>query len=195
MQDKEVKHPSTSGVTELLVAVNAGSPAALDEVFTRVYDELHRLAHHVRRDRAGATLDTTALVHEAYLKLATAMPAMNDRRHFLAVAARAMRQVLVSAARDASAQKRGGDVELVTLSDADAAFARTVRPEELLALDDALERLAKLDARQAAIVECRFFAGLDVEETAEILGISAPTVGRDWRAARAWLGRELRGGM
>jgi len=195
MQDKEVKHPSTSGVTELLVAVNAGSPAALDEVFTRVYDELHRLAHHVRRDRAGATLDTTALVHEAYLKLATAMPAMNDRRHFLAVAARAMRQVLVNAARDANAQKRGGDVELVTLSDADAAFARTVRPEELLALDDALERLAKLDARQAAIVECRFFAGLDVEETAEILGISAPTVGRDWRAARAWLGRELRGGM
>lgn len=183
----------SEAVTRLLAGVNAGAPGALDELFTRVYGELHRLAHHVRRDRAGATLGTTALVHEVYLKLAPNAPSANDARHFFAIAARAMRQVLVSAARDRMADKRGGAAELVTLNEAGADAQLSLRPDELLALDEALERLAAIDPRQASVVEYRFFAGLDVDETAEMLGISSPTVARDWRAARAWLARELEG--
>jgi RNA polymerase sigma factor (TIGR02999 family) len=177
-------------VTALLQAAGNGSSEALDELFRRLYDELHALARTVRRGRAGATLNTTALVHEAYLKL---LPpgglSLQDRTHFLRVAARAMRQVLVDTARSRMAQKRGGDQLRVSLDD--DVHGASISAEEVLGLDDALSRLGRLDERQAQIIEFRIFAGLSVEETAAALNLSVPTVYRDWRAARAWLAREL----
>lgn len=179
-------------VTELLRAASAGDAASFDRAFSRVYDELHRLARQVRVGRASDTLGATALVHEAYLKLLPSLGTdWEGRRHFLRVAARAMRQVLVGAARERMAEKRGGGEFSVTLDE--AAHATPVRADALLALDEALERLAQLDARQARVVELRYFAGLTAEETADVLGISTPTVQRDWRAARAWLGVQLAG--
>lgn len=183
---------TTPSLTALLRAGSDGERGALDAAFGRVYDELHRLAHKVRRGRSGDTLDTTALVHEAYLKLLpSAGMSWQDRRHFFAVAARAMRQVLVGAARERLARKRGGGELAVTFNEGEHAIVG--RAEELIALDDALERLRAMDERQARIVELRFFAGLSVEETAAALALSAPTVARDWRAARAWLARDIAG--
>jgi RNA polymerase sigma factor (TIGR02999 family) len=180
-------------ITTLLRHAGAGDQAALEAVFARVYTQLRELAHWVRRGRAGETLSTTALVHEAYFKLVPgARLDVHDRRHFFAVAARAMRQVLVDAARREMAGKRGGRAPLVTL-DA-AADVAAMRPERLLALDDALARLALLDERQSRVIEYRFFAGLSVEEAAELLGVSTPTVKRDWRVARAWMLSELGAG-
>jgi RNA polymerase sigma-70 factor (ECF subfamily) len=183
---------SAGDVTALLQRARGGDRQAWDEVFDRVYAELRRRAEWVRRGRASDTMSATALVHEAYLKLIpSADLEFRDRAHFLAVAARAMRQVLVGAARQRLAKKRGGDDWIVALNDRDDIPAETARPERLLALDAALERLAALDPRQAAIVEYRFFAGLTVEEAAAVLGLSEPTVKRDWRAARAWIASEL----
>ncbi|MGI9182743.1 MAG: ECF-type sigma factor [Longimicrobiaceae bacterium] len=181
---------AAGALTLLLRSAADGDHQALDAFFARVYEELRRLASQVRRGRAGETLSTTALVHEAYLKLVpSAEIEWESRAHFFAVAARAMRQVLVSAARRRLAEKRGGGDWLVTLGD--SVPSEPVRPERLLALDEALARLAAMDERQARIVEQRFFAGLTVEETAEVLGLSERTVKRDWRAARAWLAAEL----
>ena len=177
-------------VTGLLHAAGEGDRGALDALFARVYDELHAIAHRVRGGGAAQTLNTTALVHEAYLKLVpSSFRDYRDREHFFRVAARAMRQVLLNAARAGRAQKRGGG-PAVTLED--GAHAAAVRPEELIARDEALERLSALDPRAAEIVELRYFAGLSVEETAAVLGVSAPTVKRSWRTARAWLLREIR---
>ena len=164
----------------------------IDELFSLAYTELRRLAARIRRDDHRATMTPTALVNEAWVKLAsggTVVPAC--ALHFKRLAARAMRQVLVEAARRRLASKRGGgEVPLVTFDEA------LVPPEagarELLALDDALEMLAALNARQAAVIECRFFAGLDIAETAAALEISEATVLRDWRAARAYLALQLR---
>jgi RNA polymerase sigma factor (TIGR02999 family) len=182
-----------AGVTQLLQAARSGDARAFDGLFVRVYDELGRLAHQVRQGRAGETLCTTALVHEAYVKLLPSEDmSWESRAHFFAVAARAMRQVLVDAARRRVAEKRGGDAQFVTLGD--EAHAQPTRTEELIALDEGLQRLAALDERRARVVEYRFFAGLTAEETAKVLGVSVPTVERDWRAARAWLTRELAGG-
>lgn len=181
---------TTLSTQALLHAVQAGEPDAFDHLFARVYGELRRLARMVRQGRDGGTLNTTALVHEAYIKLIPSQDlAWEDRVHFLRVAARAMRQVLVQAARHRSRQKRGGDVLTVAFNE--HLHAPTVQASTLLSLDEALSRLEQLDPRQARIVECRFFAGLTVDETAAALHISAPTVKRDWRAARAWLAREL----
>lgn len=179
-----------SSVTQLLHAAAEGQDAAIEQLFSLVYDELRCMARTVRYGRAGQTLNTTVLVHEAYLKL-TPFGGVDwkDRVHFFRVAARAMRQVLINAAHRRVAQKRGGGQWTVTFDD--ALVAAPVPSEQLIALDEALQRLEALDARQATIVEYRFFAGMTVEETAEALGISAPTVKRDWRAARAWLAREL----
>ena len=181
-------------VSALLRAASSGDDRAFDRAFSRVYDELHRLARLVRGGRASDTLGATALVHEAYLKLLpSAGNEWEGRRHFLRVAARAMRQVLVGAARERLAAKRGGGEEFsVTLDE--AAHAAPMRAEELLALDEALVELGTLDERQARVVELRWFAGLTAEETADVLGISEPTVHRDWRAARAWLSVRLRDG-
>jgi RNA polymerase sigma factor (TIGR02999 family) len=185
--------PPAGAVTVLLQRAAAGDADAVDRVFALTYGELQRLAHLVRRTTPGApasTLSSTALVHEAYLKLVPAADReWRGRAHFFALAARAMRQVLVGAARARLAAKRGGDALPVTLDE--AVVAGPLRPERLLALDEALDHLAALDARQARVVECRYFAGLTAEETAALLEVSVPTVKRDWRSARAWLVAEL----
>ncbi len=164
---------------------------AVDQLFSAAYEELRRLAGAVRRHDPSETLNPTALVNEAYLKMAgSRREAPASQLHFKRVAARAMRQVLVEAARRRQALKRGGDRQFVTF-DAEVAAAPSA-PDQVLALNEALDRLAALDARQAQMVECRFFGGLDVQETADALAVSPATVARDWRAARAWLAVELR---
>jgi len=163
-----------------------GGAAEVDRLYERVYGELKLLARRVRAGRAGETLNTTALVNEAYLKLARGRgAAWKDRAHFFAIAARAMRQVLVDSARRRLAAKRGAGGALVSLDE--AAETGPIRPEALVALDEALNRLAAIDPRRAAVVEQRYFAGLSVEETAQVLGLSVATIERDWRTARAWL--------
>jgi len=155
-----------------------------------VYDELRRLAAaFMRRERPGQTLQPTALVHEAYLRLAHAGTPWHDKRHFVGIAARSMRQILVERARARGAQKRWAGLDRVSMSDS---LAVAADPESMLpALDEALGRLEKIDAEQARIVELRYFAGLSIEETAEALGISPATLKRRWSLARAWLFREL----
>jgi RNA polymerase sigma factor (TIGR02999 family) len=163
---------------------------ALDELFSAAYEELRRLATMVRRDDPAATLSPTALVNEAWLKLAdTPAVARTSPLHFKRIAARAMRQVLVEAARRRNADKRGGGAPVVTFDDAMNAVSTA---DDVLGLDAALDALAQIEPRQAMMVESRFFGGLDVQETAQLLGVSEATVLRDWRAAKAWLKRELR---
>ncbi|MEM0962205.1 MAG: ECF-type sigma factor [Bacteroidota bacterium] len=177
-------------VSDLLEAAAAGDPSAVDRLYPLVYEDLRRRASRQRqRHIAGATLNTTALVHESYLKLAKSPPRAKDRAHFLAIAARAMRQVLVTYAERQTAQKRGGGTPDARLDDVPPLAALSDgQAEDLVALHDALDRLeAAVGERPARVVECRFFAGLSIEETADALGVSEPTVKRDWRAARAWL--------
>jgi len=180
-------------VTQLLARISAGDAAALDQLFPLVYAQLRLAAEHaLRAERPGHTLAPTALVHEAYLKLigGGAIPAA-DRGHFLAIAARAMRQILVDHARRKRARKRGDGAIPV---DIDAALPDRAMPaDELVALDDALERLSGINPRLRSVVELRFFAGLGEEEIAEALGITTRTVQRDWAKARAWLYREVYG--
>ena len=163
---------------------------ALDDLFSAAYEELRRLAASVRRNDPAATLSPTALVNEAWLKLADSPAvAQTSPLHFKRIAARAMRQVLVEAARRRTADKRGGGAAVVTFDDA---IGSMTTADDVLGLDAALEALAKLEPRQALMVESRFFGGLDVAETAQLLDVSEATVLRDWRAAKAWLSRELR---
>ena len=163
---------------------------ALDDLFSATYEELRRLAASVRRYEAGTTLNPTALVNEAWLKLAGSPAlAQTSPLHFKRIAARAMRQVLVEAARRRNADKRGGGAPVVTFDDA---MGTVTTADDVLGLDAALEALALIEPRQALMVESRFFGGLDVAETAQLLGVSEATVLRDWRAAKAWLARELR---
>jgi RNA polymerase sigma factor (TIGR02999 family) len=168
-------------------------PPDVDEVAPLVYNELRRLAAaYMRRERPGQTLQATALVHEAYLRLAGAGTPWTDKRHFVGIAARSMRQILVERARARGAQKRWAGLDRVTMTDALAVAADA---EGMLpALDDALTRLEQIDAEQARIVELRYFAGLSIEETADALGLSPATLKRRWAMARAWLFRELSGG-
>jgi len=165
-------------------------PRELDDLFSRAYEELRRLASAVRRGDRSATLNPTALVHEAWLKLArTPGLAPTSELHFKRIAARAMRRVLIGAARARLATKRGSGDALVTFNDElDAAPGA---PDDVVALDGALDRLAAIHPRQAAMIEARFFGGLDVRETAELLDVSEATILRDWRAAKAWLALEL----
>lgn len=164
----------------------------LDELFSHAYEELRRLASSVRRHDPSATLSPTALVNEAWIKLARSPDlAAESRLHFKRIAARAMRQLLVEAARRRNANKRGGE-EAVYVTFDEALTQRPASGKELIALDEALEELARANPRQAVMVESRFFGGLDLAETAALLGVSEATVLRDWRAARAWLGRALR---
>jgi RNA polymerase sigma-70 factor, ECF subfamily len=178
-------------VSQLLRAWSDGDRTALDKLVPLVYDELRRMARrHMDRQQAGHTLQTTALIHEAYLKLIDQKEAhWRNRAHFFGVAAKAMRSILVDYARASHAAKRGGGAVLVSLDE--AAVASDERAAELVALDDALAGLAAIDRRKCQVVELRYFGGLSVEETAEVLQVSVETVARDWRLARTWLLREL----
>jgi RNA polymerase sigma factor (TIGR02999 family) len=173
--------------TQLLRDSRHGNRDAFDQLFSRVYDELRQIARQrLLRHRPGDTLSTTALVHEAYLKLVDQTNAgANDRAHFLALASRAMRFVLVDHARAQRAQKRGGGVVAVPLDAVQVAADEP--PADLLALDDALERLSRFSERQSQLVEYRFFGGLSYEEIAEVTGLSVRTVKREWARARTWL--------
>lgn len=186
--------PAPPTVTELLNAYAGGDRSVLDELVPAVYEDLRAMAHrHLHRERDGHTLNTTALVHEAYLKLADVdRLTWRDRAHFYAVCGQAMRRILVNWARDRSRLKRGGDTPHVPLTD--VVVAARDRPDDLLAADEALTRLAGLNPRQARVVECRVFGGMSVEDTAATLAISPATVKRDWTAARAWLNREMAAG-
>ena len=191
--------PAEPSTTHLLHVARGGDRAALDALLPRVYDELRTLAHaRLRRHRAGETLNTTALVHEAYLKLtANETPSFEDRTHFFALAARAMRFVLVSYARERTAQKRGGGVPDLPLDEqiAVAANAADAEAANLLTLDATLEQLAAVSERLAEVVELRFFGGMQYAEIAEATGRSEATVKRDWRRARAWLYHAMHGGV
>ena len=178
-------------VTELLRRFQGGDRQALDQVYPLVYDELRLAARRaLSRERDGLTLQATELVDEAFLKLVgTDNVEWQGRAHFIAIAARAIRQILVDHARRVRAEKRGGGVDHVTLGDADAAV--TVPSEELIALDEALGRLSELDPRLRTVVEYRFFGGLSEREIAGVLDVSERTVQRDWIKARAWLHKEI----
>jgi len=181
-------------VTGLLLEWRGGNAGALDQLIPLLHAELHRIAdRYTRRERADHTLQATALINEAYLRLIDAKRVnWRDRAHFLAIAARLMRQVLVDYARSRGYQKRGGGAVRVTLVEEIAAVNE---PDlELVALDDALQALAKFDERKGRVVELRSFGGLSVEETAAVLDVSPDTVMRDWKLAKAWLLRELGGG-
>jgi RNA polymerase sigma-70 factor (ECF subfamily) len=186
--------PHSRDVTELLQAWGRGDRMALDELLPRVYDELRRQAdRYMRSQPAGHTLATTGLVHEAYLRLVDHSGGVEwqSRAHFFGVAAKAMRSVLVDHARARHAAKRGGAAQQLTLGSA-GEIADRESAVDVMALDEALRRLAEMDPRKSQLVELRYFGGLSIEETAEVLGVSPATVRRDWSVARAWLRRELK---
>lgn len=187
---------SPGQVTLLLGKLKQGSKEAKAELIPLVYRELRRIAgYYMRDERAGHTLQPTALVNEAYLRLVgQTRVEWKNRAHFLGVAAQLMRRILVDHARERVAGKRGGRQIRIELDDFDVGNVSDQRPEEVLAVDKALSRLAAFDPQQARIVEMRYFGGLTVEETAEALGVSPRTVKREWAMTRAWLGAELAGG-
>ena len=182
---------SSNQVTELLGRWRGGDREALDSLIPLVYNELRQIArHYLRSERPGHTLQSTALVHEAYVRMISQdLPQWQNRAHFFAVAAQLMRQILVDHARASRADKRGGGAPTIALEDAGDRFPQI--DVDVIALDDALKALSAMDAQQGKIVELKFFGGLSIEDTAEVLGVSAATVKRDWVTARAWLHREL----
>ena len=184
--------PSPQEITRWLVAWNHGDQAALEKLMPLVYSELHRIAkRYMERENPGHTLQTTAVIHEAYLRLAD-QPQANwqNRAHFFGVAARVMRHILVDYARARNRMKQGGDVHHVSLEE--AAVVSLEPAAELVALDDALTALAETDARKSQVVELKYFGGLSIEEVAEVLKVSPGTVMRDWSMAKAWLYRALK---
>jgi RNA polymerase sigma factor (TIGR02999 family) len=192
MDDQPASPPARERISQLLEAWAGQDPAARDALLPIVYDELHRLAHrYMRHERPGHTLQTTALVNEAYLRLVDVdRMQWRDRAHFFAIAATMMRRILVDHARAHARDKRGGGVVMTSLDEDAVAPSREV---DVIALDDALDRLGRVDQRQARLVELRYFAGLTIEEAAEALGVSGGTLKRDWAIAKAWLYRELHG--
>ena len=183
-----VSDTKSNQVTELLRRWSAGDHAALDALMPLVYEELRRVAHnHLRRERMDHTLQSTAVVHEAYLRLAGGAGQFENRQHFFAVAAQLMRQILVDYARKHRSLKRDGGVKLAF----DEVLKIPDKDVDVIDLDDALRQLSRMDARQGRIVELRFFGGLSIDETAEVLSISSATVERSWASARAWLYRQM----
>jgi RNA polymerase sigma factor (TIGR02999 family) len=180
-------------ITELLASYGRGNKESLDQLMPIVYDELRRqAARYLRREQAGHTLQTTALIHEAYVRLVDQRNMQwQNRAHFFGIAAQMMRRILVDHARSKKRVKRGGSEIRVSFEDANVAAKG--QDLDVVALDEALERLAQIDEQQSRVVELRFFSGLSVEETAEVMGISKSTVKRDWSMAKAWLHRELSG--
>jgi RNA polymerase sigma factor (TIGR02999 family) len=183
--------PAPKEVTQLLIAWSNGEEEALEKLVPLIYDELRRIARrYMKREPAGHTLQTTALVNEAYLRLIEQKGMKwQNRAHFFAISAQLMRRILVSMARARYANKRGGEARQVSLDE--ALVISEERAAELVALDDAMNELAALDPRRSRVVELRYFGGLSVEETAEVLNISPETVMRDWKRAKAWLYTEL----
>ena len=182
--------PSSNNVTQLLHAWANGAEAARDELMPLVYDTLRRIARRrLREEREGHSLQPTALVNEAYLKLVAQEVSWQSRAHFFGVAARMMREILIDHARGRQRLKRGGEWQRISLTAADNIAQE--QAVDLLSLDEALQRLAAFDTRKSQVVELRFFGGLTLEETAEVLRLSTPTIEREWRAARAWLQTEL----
>ena len=183
--------PAPHEITRLLKDWGDGDQSALDKLMPLVYDELHRLAHHhMRREKPGHMLQTSALVNEAYLRLIDASQVdWQNRAHFFGIAAQLMRRILVDHARKLRYQKRGGDAHQVSLDE--ALVVSEERAADVVALDDALKGLAEIDQRKGQIVELRFFGGLSIEETAEVLKVSPGTVMRDWTLAKAWLRRAV----
>ena len=183
--------PAPQEVTRLLIAWSNGNQAALDELLPLVYQELHRLAHRrLRQERAGHTLQTTALIHEAYLRLIEQKETQwQNRAHFFAIAAQLMRRILVDHARARQSHKRGGGAQQVSLDE--TMEVSNERAADVIALDEALAALAEFDERKSRMVELRFFGGLSIEETAEVLGVSPGTVMRDWTLAKSWLQRRI----
>lgn len=188
-----MEHQPPSEVSLLLQEWRNGDSKALDALLPVVYKELRRLAHvHLQKERPDHTLQSAALVHEAYLRLiGLSVPQWESRAHFFAIAAGLMRQILVDYARRHTAKKRGGSLCKVSLNDATTASRR--KDVDVVALDDALKTLAKIDPRQSRVVELRFFAGLSLQEISDAMEIAPATVQRDWTAARAWLHREISG--
>lgn len=184
-------HASAHEISQLLRSWSEGDETALDALVPLVYDELHRLAHHyMRQEGRDHVLQTTAVIHEAFLRLTRSRPAdLQDRAHFFGICSRLMRQILVDFARGRRSQKR--TAETVKLDSKELRPPAAKQEVDLLALDDALTSLSRMDARKGKIVELRFFGGLSVEETAEVLKVSPETVTRDWRLARAWLLKEM----
>jgi len=189
---RRLMKPEAQRVTQLLLAWAEGDPVALEELMPLVYRELRRIAsYRLRRERPNHTLDSAALVNEAYLRLIDQKKVhWQNRSHFFAIAAQMMRRILVDHARAKTVGKRGGDAMFVSFDEASTSVQRA---SELVQIDEALDRLAAIDPRKSQVVELRFFAGLDVEETAAVLNVSPNTVMRDWRTAKAWLHRELSG--
>jgi RNA polymerase sigma-70 factor, ECF subfamily len=186
-----LKTPGSPDITELLVAWGGGDQAAFEQLVPMVYSELKRMARqYMFRESEGHVLQTTALVHEAYVKLVSQPGAKwQDRAHFFAVSSQQMRRILVDAARSRLRKKRGGDAQAISLDD--ALTLSSSRAAEFVALDDALNELAMLDPRRSRVVEMRYFGGMSVEETAAALNLSADTIMRDWKAAKAWLYAQL----
>jgi RNA polymerase sigma-70 factor, ECF subfamily len=193
MEPSQLAHQQSHRITDLLLQMRNGRPEAMDRLFDAVYGELRRIAgRQLQGERPGHTLGTTGLVHETYLKLADQSRVQwQDRSHFFKVAAVAMRRILVDYARRHRAKRRGGEAQRVTLDENATAGERS---ETLLALDEALGRLAQMNPRLSQVVECRYFGGLTEQETAEALGVPLRTVQRDWAKARGWLYLELNGG-
>lgn len=185
---------SPQDITDLLIRWNNGDQAALEQLLPLVEKELHRLAHiYMRRERTGHTLQTTALINETFVRLVDQKRVQwQNRNHFFGIAAKIMRRFLINYARDQHREKRGGHAVQISLSE--VVLVSNEKSAELIALDEALERLALIDERKSRVVELRYFGGLSVEETAEVLGVATATVNRDWKMAKAWLSREIRHG-
>jgi RNA polymerase sigma factor (TIGR02999 family) len=188
---RSMEQPTTSELTELLIDWSNGDQSALDRLMPIVDRELHRIAHyHMRREDPSHTLQTSALVNEAYLRLINQRQVKwQNRAHFFAIAAQLMRRILVDHARGQQRAKRGGNAEQVSLTG--VAVSSDTRSADLVALDEALKKLAEIDPQKNSIVEMRYFGGLSMDEIAEVLGISTPTVRRHWNMAKAWLRREI----
>ena len=184
--------PPQHHITELLAEWSDGNQSALDELYPLVYHELHRLARrYMSRERKDHTLQTTALINEAYVRLVDQRNVQwQNRAHFFGIAAQIMRRILSNYARDRHRAKRGGRAIQVSLSE--VAIVSEMKSAELIALDDALHRLSEMDERKTKVVEMRYFGGLSAEETAEVLGVSVITVHRDWKLAKAWLLRDMK---